>query len=325
MAFPSVVSDLAATTIEKRSKGIADNVTAHNAVLTQMQMAGNIMEVDGGTLLQENFSFAENANAGSYSGMDTLGTSASDVLSAAQFQWAQYYAGVTISGREARITSGAANLIDLVAERVTVAENSLMNLINRHLYLDGTGNNGKNLTGLAAAIPLANTTGTYGGVDRSTAIGTFWRNQKFQATVDGSGVATAATLIPYWNTFIIPLSRGTDRPNLIVAGQSLYAMFQSATQPLQRTMKADSFSVGFNALDFQGIPVVFETVAAGLATSTAYFLNTKYLKLKTHKDANFSAADDKASVNQDATVKSILWMGNVTCSGAKFQGIFSNS
>jgi hypothetical protein len=181
------------------------------------------------------------------------------------------------------------------------------------------------LTGLAAAIPLANTTGVYGGIDRSTAIGAFWRNKKFQATVDGSGLATSATLIPYWNSFVISLTRGTDRPSLVVAGQSLYAMVQSASQPLQRTMKADSFSIGFNALDFQGIPVVFDTVSAGLATSTAYFLNTKYLKLKTQKDANFTAADDKASVNQDAVVKSILWMGNLTCSNGSLQGIYSKT
>lgn len=325
MAFPSVVSDLAATTIEKRSKGIADNVTSHNAILAQMKMSGNMKEVDGGTLLQEGFSFAENGNAGSYSGLDLLATGASDVISAAQYQWAQYYSGVVITGREMRINSGVPALIDMVAERVTVAENTLANLINRHMYLDGTGNNGKNLTGLAAAVPLANTTGTYGGIDRSTTIGTFWRNQKFQATVDGTGVATSATLIPYWNQFILPLTRGSDRTNLIVAGQSVYGLFQSGTQTLQRTMKSDAFSVGFNALDFQGIPVVFDTVGAGLTTTSAYFLNTKYFKLQTHKDANFSAADDKSSVNQDAIVKSILWMGNLTCSGGRFQGLFSNT
>jgi len=326
MSFPnSIISDIVATTIELRSKDIADNVTAQNTALRQMQKKGNVELAPGGNEIREHFSFSENGNGGSYSGYDQLPTAAQDVLSGAQFQWAQYAVPVAFNGREQLMNAGPQALIPLVKSRVKVAEATMANLLNRHFYLDGTGNNGKNLTGLGAAIPLANTAGTYGGIDRSLASNAFWRNKKFQASVDGTGVATAATIQSYWNSFFLSLTRGTDKPTLIIAAPNVYSMFQSSMQPLQRFMDSGSANLGFQELSFMGVPVFFESLASGIPTSVAYFLNTDYLKFRPHADRNMVALDDKSSMNQDATIKTLAWAGNVTCSGAQFQGIFSNT
>lgn len=323
MAFPNL-SDLAATTIEFRSKDIADNVTQHNAALLAMKKSGGIATFDGGTFINENLSFAENGNGGSYSGYDVLPTNTADVISAAQYSFAQYAVPVTFSGRETLTNSGKEALIDLVEARVKVAESTMSNLLNRHFYLDGTGNSGKNITGLAAAIPLANATGTYGGIARAT--NSFWQNQKYQASVDGAGVATTgAELISQWNQFLISLSRGTDRPKIILASPAVYALYESGLQNMQRISDATLGNAGFQTLQFQGIPVVFDSAASGIGAQTAYFLNTDYMKWRSHKDRNMVALDDKSAVNQDSTVKTLVWAGNLTMSGAKFQGIYSNS
>jgi hypothetical protein len=323
MSFPNL-SDLAATTIEARSKDIADNVTAHNAALKWIKESGNEVTFSGGTLINEAFSFAENGNGGSYSGYDTLPTAAQDVISGAQYQVCQYAVPVTFSGRDELINAGKAAIIDLVEARVKVAEATMQNLLNRHIYLDGTGNNGKNITGLAAAVTLT-PTNTYGGIDRSQTANSFWQNKKFQASVDGTGVATSTTILGYWNKFITDLTRGTDRPNVIIAGSSVYAIFEASLQAMQRVTNATTASAGFASIDFQGIPVVFDTAASGISTNVAYFLNTKYLRWRPHAARNMIALDDKQSFNQDATVKTLAWAGNMTSSGAQFQGIFSNT
>jgi hypothetical protein len=323
MAFPNL-SDLAATTIEYRSKDIADNVAQNNAALRAMKKSGGFPTFDGGTYINENLAFAENGNGGSYSGYDVLPTAASDVISAAQYSFAQYAVPVTFSGRETLINSGKEALIDLVEARVKVAESTMQNLLNRHFYLDGTGNGGKNLTGLAAALPLANTAGTYGGIARLT--NTFWQNKKFQASVDGTGVATTgAALISQWNIFLTTLTRGGDRPKVILASPAIYSLLQSGMQTLQRFASADSANAGCQALEFQGIPVVFDTAVSGIGAQTAYFLNTDYLKWRTHKDRNMIALDDKNAVNQDSTVKTLIWAGNLTSNGPQFSGIYSNT
>jgi len=323
MAFPNL-SDLAATTIEFRSKDIADNVTQHNAILRAIKAAGGNATFDGGTYINENLSFAENGNGGSYSGYDTLPINPADVISAAQFSFAQYAVPVIFSGRETLINSGKEALIDLVEKRVKNAENTMQNLLNRHLYLDGTGNSGKNITGLAAAIPLANTTGTYGGISRVSS--TFWRNQKYQASVDGAGVAATGTaLISQWNLFIQSMTRGSDRPNVIVCSPAIYALLQTGMQTMQRVTSAETANAGFTGIEFQGIPVYFDSSASGIGAQSAYFLNTNYMKWRTHKDRNMIALDDKSAVNQDSTVKTLAWAGNLTMSGPQFCGIYSNT
>jgi hypothetical protein len=323
MSFPNL-SDLAATTIEYRSKDIADNVTNHNAALVAMKKAGGVSTFDGGTFINENLSFAENGNGGSYSGYDTLPTATSDVITAAQYSFSQYAVPVTFSGRETLTNSGKEALIDLVEARVKNAEATMANLLNKHFYMDGTGNSGKNITGLAAAIPLSNATGTYGGINRATYA--MWRNQKFQASVDGAGVATTGSaLISQWNQFILSMTRGTDRPKIILASPQVYALYESGLQSMQRISDATLGNAGFQTLQFQGIPVVFDTNASGIGANTAYFLNTDYMKWRSHKDRNMVALDDKSAVNQDSTVKTLVWAGNLTMSGPQFCGVYSNT
>ena len=168
-------------------------------------------------------------------------------------------------------------------------------------------------------------TNIYGGIDRSSTANAFWRNKKYQASVDGAGVATSATILSQWNRFITTLTRGTDRPDVIIAGENVFSIFESALQANQRFDSADSANAGFRTLMYQGIPVVFDTAAGGLSPNDAYFLNTKYLKWRPHADRNMVSLDQKAAVNQDAMVKTLAWAGNMTSSGTQFQGIYRNS
>jgi hypothetical protein len=103
MAFanPSV-SDIIATTIQSRSRTISDNVTKNNALLARLNQRGNIKTISGGNVILEELSFAENANAGFYSGYDLLPVAAQDVITAAQFDIKQFAVPVVMSGLEMR-------------------------------------------------------------------------------------------------------------------------------------------------------------------------------------------------------------------------------
>jgi len=57
MSFPNV-SDIIATTIEKRSRKIADNVTKNNALLSRLESRGKSRPFAGGRLIYEELSFA---------------------------------------------------------------------------------------------------------------------------------------------------------------------------------------------------------------------------------------------------------------------------
>ena len=60
---------------------------------------------------------------------------------------------------------------------------------------------------------------------------------------------------------------------------------------------------------------------SGIPTKHIYMINTNYLELVVHKDADMEIMDEMRPVNQDGAVVPILWMGNLTCSNRKQQGV----
>ena len=60
---------------------------------------------------------------------------------------------------------------------------------------------------------------------------------------------------------------------------------------------------------------------SGIPSNHMYMLNTNYLQLVVHKDANLEIMEDVRPVNQDGSVTAIIWMGNLTCSNRKLQGV----
>lgn len=320
MAFPNV-TDLVATTIENRSGEIADNVTKNNALLAKLNARGNVRTFEGGTVIFEELSFAENGNAGYYSGYDLLPVAAQDVLSAAQYAIKQAACPVVMSGLEMLQNAGKEKIIDLLDGRMDVAESSMANLLAGGIYADGTGSGGKEVTGLGAAVPLNPTTGTYGGIDRAT--WNFWRNQ----FTDTTGI-TAATIQQSWNNQWAKQVRGRDRPDLIIVDNVTWSIYMQSLQAIQRITDTDSAKLGFPSIKYMDADVILDGGIGGFCpTGTAFFLNTKYIFWRPHSQRNMVplSPNKRYAINQDAEVQIIGWAGNLTTSGAQFQGRWDNN
>jgi hypothetical protein len=317
MAFPNV-TDIVATTIESRSRKLADNVTKNNALLSRLNERGNIRTVSGGSLIFEEISFAENANTGWYSGYDLLPVAAQDVISAAQFDFKQAACPVVISGLDQLKNAGKEQFIDLLEGRIKVAESSMMNLLAAGVYSDGTGAGGKQVVGLDAAVPVNPATGVYGGIDRGT--WAFWRSK---STTAGAAL-TASTIQAAFNAMWASLIRGMDRPDLIVVDNFMWQTYMASLQAQQRFVgSSSSATLGFPTIKYMDADVVLDGGIGGFAvTKTAYFLNSKYIFWRPHADRNMVplAPNRRYAINQDAEVQILAWAGNMTSSGSQFQG-----
>jgi hypothetical protein len=316
MAFPNV-TDIVATTIESRSKKLADNVTKNNALLARLSQRGNVRTVSGGSLIFEELTFAENGNVGWYSGYDLLPVAAQDVISSAQYDFKQAACPVIISGLDQLKNAGQEQMIDLLEGRVKVAESSMMNLLAQGVYSDGTAAGGKQVVGLNAAVPVNPATGTYGGIDRAT--WAFWRSK----TTTAGAALTATTIQGAFNDMWASLVRGMDRPDLIVVDNFMWATYMASLQALQRFTNPSSAKLGFPSIEYMDADVVLDGGIGGFAvTRTAYFLNTKFLFWRPHTDRNMVplAPNRRYAINQDAEVQIIGWAGNLTSSGSQFQG-----
>ena len=321
MAFANTsVTDIIATTIQSRSRQIADNVTRNNALLSRLNQRGNVRTISGGSSIFEELSFAENGNAGFYSGYDLLPVAAQDVISAAEYQIKQFAVPVVMSGLEMLQNSGKEAFIDLMEARLGVAEATMANKLAQSVYSNGTGSGGKEITGLDAAVPSANTSGTYGGIDRGT--WSFWRSQKYDFS-DNTITAGPTTIQAAMNTLWASCTRGNDRPDLIVLDTVYWGFYMASLQAIQRFTSADTANLGFPTIKFMDADVVLDGGIGGYCPSqTGFFLNTKYLKWRPHRDRNMVplSPNRRYATNQDAEVQILAWAGNLTCSGAQFQG-----
>ena len=319
MASPNL-SEIITTTLRSRTGKLADNVTDNNALLKRMKMRGTVKPVSGGRTILQELAYAENVTFQRYSGYEVLNISPSDVFTAAEFDWKQAAVNVTISGLEQMQNSGSEAIIDLLASRIQNAEDTMANNIASDLYSNGTASGGKQIGGLQLLVADDPTTGTVGGINRAT--WTFWRNQKYQATSDGGSAASAANIQRYMNTLYLRCSSGTDRPDMIIADNTYYQFYWNSLQAIQRISQTDTGEAGYQNLKFMGADVVFDGGVGGACpTNHMYFLNTKYLHFRPHAQRNFVPLDSKESVNQDAVVKPIVFMGNMTLSNAFLQGV----
>ncbi len=325
MAFANAnISDIIATTIQSRTRKIADNVTNNNALLMKLQKQGRIKSFSGGHKILQELSFAENSNAGWYSGYDLLPVGVSDVISAAEFDIKQAAVPVVISGLEQLQNSGREKMIDLMEARLEVAEATMANLITGGLYSDGTAAGGKQIDGLEAAVPVDPTAAPYGGIDGATF--TFWQNAVSDNT---AAIGLDPTLIQgLWNELWADLVRGMDRVDLIMTDTTVWNTYVSSLQALQRFTNTNSADAGFSTLKFMDADVVLDggiyngSNGSGAPAGTAFFLNTKYIHYRPHADRNMVplSPNRRYATNQDAEVQILAWAGNLTTSGRMFQG-----
>lgn len=312
----TVFSELVSTTFRKHRKEIKDNLSNRNAFLKYIMKRGNYITEDGGLTIATPLDYNSNGTYQRYSDWDTLNISQSDVISSAEWQWRQIAINVVASGRELRINSGDSRIINLAKARLKNALRTFNNNFSNDLYSAGSLSN--QINGLQALIADVNTN-TVGGIDASA--WAFWQNQVYDASVNS--VTPSATTIE--NSLMLPLwlllDRGPDDcPDLIVADNNYYGFFESSQVAIKRYTDKDMVTAGFSTIKYKKADVIYDG-NSGIPANHMYFINTEYMKLVVHKDADLSEVPEQRPINQDGSVIPVLWMGQLTCSNRKLQGV----
>jgi len=196
---------------------------------------------------------------------------------------------------------------------------SMANGLSVDIYSDGTAAN--QINGLQAVIADSGV-GTVGGINATTF--PFWQNivNSAAAPIQGGGAITfspstiEAMMLATW----IKLTRGTDMPDMVVMSDDLFQFFEQSQTSLKRYAPADEGQGGMISMKYKTADVFFDS-SGGIPTQHAYFVNTDYLELVAHQDANMTMMDELRSVNQDAVVIPVLFQGNLVCSARFLQGV----
>lgn len=270
---------------------------------------------DGGPKIVQPLIYGELSHGKSYTFYDTLQYDQNTPITAAEFDPKNLVQPFIISRDEERRNSGSdTQVLSLLDSKFKIARRTLVKMFATQLFSDGTGNSGKNLTGLAIAV---SDSGTYGGIARTDYA---WWKSRVDAN---SGTARALTLDMMLKMFI-NISEGEDQPNLIVCDPKTWAVYHTLVQG-KVTMNTEEVqtmaSWGFNTLEFRGKPVVEDPYCPA---GTMFFLNLRYLQLRVDSGTNFYVTKSRQADNMIAFKKEILWSGNLTCSNCKRQGVIKD-
>jgi len=318
----SSFDDIFTTTLENRTGKLADNVSDNNGLLTRLKAKNKIRPISGGSKIVEELEYGEGDMIW-YSGYDAINYSPKQLFTAAEYGMKLCAVPVAISGEDMLKNSGKEQMIDLFEKRVENARKTMLNKMSAAIYGDGTGSSGKEIGGLKLLVADDPTSGTVGAINRATQGNEFWRNKSRTA----KEALTPSTIREEMDALYLDLTRGSERPDLIVADNSMYSLFESGLTPLQRFSDAKLADAGFQTVKYRGIDVIYDGGKGGRCPEGhMYFLNTDYIYLRPHKDRNMKVVGgNRMAINQDALYKIIGWAGNMTMSNAAAQGVLINA
>ena len=307
MAGNANFDEILSTTLKNYIPKLTDNIFSARPLFYALTNGQTIRRVTGGANIVVPIIYGTNSTAGSYSGTDTIATTAQTGISAAEYSWGQYAATVTINGLEEAKNNGEAQIIDLLEGKIFQTQETVIENMNTMFWADGLGNGGKDWNGLHLIVAKPNT--TLGDINPATAGNSFWssteRNQ--------AGALTQAGMGDVYNT----ISVGNDQPTIIITTQALYEKYEALLEGQIRYTDTDVADGGFQNLLFKGAPVTFDNAATA---GQMMFLNTKYLQLVAHSDVWFKPTPFVRPTNQDAVFSQLLCYGQLTCSNRARQG-----
>ena len=318
--------------LEERSSSYEDLVSNNNALLAVTKRKGG-WQTYSGPRIRQTLQIAKQV-AQWYSGYDQLLNPAIDLFNDAFFEPKMVVVPVVLSYQEILNNQGDNQLMDVLDSYMAAAERALEDTMDAALYGDGTANGGKQLTGLATAVPIVTTSGVYGGIDRATA--TIWQTKTFDAHsfMAGSTQVNKDTIRPMLNNIMTKQSRGRDYADLLIMSPEHYAAYDAATLAIQRQQNETSLGkLGFSALEYIGGGKRAEIVLDGgigsnMPANTTFGLNTDTFRIRYHPSRNFDKlfdGDGMQPIDKDCIAQFIGWMGELTQTNPMFNWRFYDS
>jgi hypothetical protein len=305
--------------VEDRSSSYEDLVSNNNALLAVMRRKG-LWQSYSGPRIRQTLQIAKQV-AQWYSGYDQLLNPAIDLFNDAYFDPKMVVVPIVLSMQEILNNQGENQLEDVLDAYMEAAERSLEDTMDAALYGDGTANGGKQLTGLATAVPIIPANGNYGGIDRNTA--TIWQTKTYDAHTYSAAIGTqvnATTIRPLLNAVMTKQSRGRQYADLLIMSPEHYAAYDAATIAIQRQTNETSMGkLGFTALEYIGGGKRAEIVLDGgigsnMPANTTFGLNTDTFRLRYNPSRNFDKlfdGDGQMPIDKDAIAQFVGWMGEL--------------
>ncbi len=319
MVDESRFDEIWSTSLFNYKKTLEDNVFDAFPLFDWMNQKGGRLELEETSNdIQIPLLYGKNSTVQSYSGWDVLDVTPQEGLGNAKFAMKQLAGTVTIQRFQERQNASKATIVKLFNSKMQQLEMSFQDEISEQMFGDGTGNDGKDISGLQKLVaddPTASA--TVGGIDQSTR--SWWRNQ----TDDGAQSAAAYdNLLADIRGMYLDCSKRKQRPDFGIMPQAIYEAYEGLmTADINFNVGNVNLSVGdlgFDNLKYKGMVITWDL---DCPAGKMYFLNSKFLKLNVDKGTNFEPMPFQRSNKQDGRSSMVLWYGDMTVSNRRMQGV----
>lgn len=314
--------------LEERAPAWQDLVSNNNALLAKLKSKG-LWEPYSGPRIRETLQIAKQ-DIQWYSGYDFLDNPPIELFNDAYYTPKMAAVPVSLTMEEILNNQGANQLKPVLKSYMKAAEAALEDGMDIAIHSDGTANGGKQLTGLATAVPIITNAGIYGGISRVD--NAIWRTTTYDIDTAFPTIGTqvsSTTIRPFLNRIMTARSRGRRHADLLLMSPEHYEAYDAATVNIQRMTRDGGglAKLGFSTLEYIGGGKSAEIVLDGgigsnMPANTTYGLDTESFRMRYNPSRNFTKlfeGDGMKPINQDALAQFIGFMGELTVTNPLFQ------
>lgn len=319
-------TQILSTSLQNRSKQISDAVSKRNALYGRLRKKGNVLKLSGGESIVRAIEYALNNTYTRYTNAQKIKMQPYDFITSMQAYWKQVAMTIQQTGLEDIENAGPEQLIDLLKTKQRNTEKAFVIGQSGDLYSDGSADSGLQVDGLQKWVADAPTaSATVGGIPQAT--NTFWQNVSkttSSATEPGFGARSDATNIRQQveSMYLAGVRDGASF-DLVVSDNSLWQYYTQALRAIQEISLEKDVSDGILSLRLFGADYIYDGGADGQCPSARmYFLDTDTLYYVISSKRDFVALPgDRQPIDQDLSVKLLVWAGNLICTNRRGQAV----
>lgn len=269
-SWTQTIDTLFTSTWEYRRKGATEQAFLKTPFIYWLREKGRIENVQGHTRIEIPLNYGTNETVRWISKGSTVPIQDDELITMAYEEWKYVAVSLVRWFTEDQKNRSKAAAIGMVDTKLTTAERSLYEELERVMFADGTGSDEPN--GLQNLISATPTTGIVHGIDRASH--SWWRNQ--QKTSTGAASVYLVSDMRTCLNDVIKYSRSEFKDIAILTDQTTFELYEDVCldmKIIQNTMMADA---GFDTIVYRGRPIMW---CPSAPAGNMYFINTNYYKL----------------------------------------------
>lgn len=322
----ATLQELVATTWEKREKKPSDLVKNNNPYLLMLNEKGNVKTIPGGSFIREPVRIDRNRYLQRIDARQEIELGSNPVMNYFDFAPKIYVIPVVMDYLEKAQNQGDAQFLDLLDERLEIADESLENGVEEDLQGDGTSYGGKGFTGIQAYFPTSTGSGSVGGLPRASFPQiknvSVQADTYFGSATDGSNIESRLRVV---KNQVILNGKG---PDVLLAGEDFYNYgADSMSAKFRFTRNEKLYDQGFDNYMIENMTALLAKGkvwdgSARIPSKRAYGINLNTIRLKMYRGFNFEPVKERVAVNQLMDAALTVGIGNQTTNNPGVNFVF---